>query len=365
MRTNVVRCVLITLTAVVLSGCYSDGHWTVPWKTSPFQSSTQTTPVATPGTVGSPAKPSGIATSSSTNNTTAPSSGYASRGAGTAVPPVTSTGHGKQLRHPEHRLSALCHDAIRHRCLDHTAALRPPTQRALREHPVYGTSPSSYYGHQRALRFDRHGVCAVVRHYESLWKCDYAFVSAAVPPRLRTARVPATPPTAPVRARLRTARVPATPPYGRVRARLRMAGFHYASVRHSSSTPPYGAGSTTPPYGAGSSTPSYGAGSTTPPFGASSSTPPYGSSTPSYGTPAGTSGGYSPASTALRPIIRIRFVPLRRTAAARAATVGGESRFEQTADRYGSSTGNTKSGYGRVADEPAAASARVIQNHAE
>jgi hypothetical protein len=92
MRTNVARCVLMTLTAVVLSGCYSDGHWSMPWKTnSPFASSNQAAPVATPPAVGSPTKPSGMATGA-TNSTTPPSSGYGTSGSGTTMPPVTSTG---------------------------------------------------------------------------------------------------------------------------------------------------------------------------------------------------------------------------------------------------------------------------------
>ena len=61
MRTNIARNLLVILTAVVLSGCYSDGRWTAPnlafWKSSPFQSA----PLATPGSVGSPVRPSGIA----------------------------------------------------------------------------------------------------------------------------------------------------------------------------------------------------------------------------------------------------------------------------------------------------------------
>ena len=68
MRANVARCVLVILTAVVLSGCYSDGRWSAPnlafWKSSPFQS----TPSATPGPVGSPVKPSGIAAASKSNH---------------------------------------------------------------------------------------------------------------------------------------------------------------------------------------------------------------------------------------------------------------------------------------------------------
>ena len=48
MRTNVARCMSIVLTTVVLSGCYSGGQWAMPWKSSPFQSST---PIASPGTV--------------------------------------------------------------------------------------------------------------------------------------------------------------------------------------------------------------------------------------------------------------------------------------------------------------------------
>ncbi len=85
MRTNVMRCVLAVSTAIVLSGCYSGGHWTMPWKTSPFSS----TPSATPGIVGSPVKPSGIAANSKTNTlSNAPLSNYAS----VATPPTVTPG---------------------------------------------------------------------------------------------------------------------------------------------------------------------------------------------------------------------------------------------------------------------------------
>ena len=88
MRANVARCVLVVLTAVVLSGCYSDGRWSAPnlafWKSSPFQS----TPSATPGPVGTPAKPSGIAAASKSNTTT-PSAGVASTGSGATMPSAT------------------------------------------------------------------------------------------------------------------------------------------------------------------------------------------------------------------------------------------------------------------------------------
>ena len=69
MRTNVLRCMLINLVVVALSGCYSDGKWSMPGftKSSPFQTSPD---AATPGPVGSPTKPAGIAAS------TAPPSQY-------------------------------------------------------------------------------------------------------------------------------------------------------------------------------------------------------------------------------------------------------------------------------------------------
>ena len=90
MRANVARCVLVILTAVVLSGCYSDGRWSAPnlafWKSSPFQS----TPSATPGAVGSPVKPSGIAAAGKSNTTT-PSVSVASTG-GSTTPSATPTG---------------------------------------------------------------------------------------------------------------------------------------------------------------------------------------------------------------------------------------------------------------------------------
>jgi len=88
MRTNITRCALAVFTVVVLSGCRSGGQWSMPnlafWKSSPFQSA----PDMTPGTVGSPVKPSGIAT----NSRSAPPSAYASGTTAPAwVPPSTPT----------------------------------------------------------------------------------------------------------------------------------------------------------------------------------------------------------------------------------------------------------------------------------
>ena len=58
------------------------------WKSSPFQS----TPSATPGPVGSPVKPSGIAAASKSNTTT-PSASVASTGSGATMPSGNAVGY--------------------------------------------------------------------------------------------------------------------------------------------------------------------------------------------------------------------------------------------------------------------------------
>ena len=80
MRTHVARGVLVVFSAVALSGCYSNGGWNMPWKSSavPVQ------PESSPDGVGTPAKPSGIAR----RQPTAPSSGYPSSASGTTAPVV-------------------------------------------------------------------------------------------------------------------------------------------------------------------------------------------------------------------------------------------------------------------------------------
>jgi hypothetical protein len=75
MRTTIARCVLFGLTAVLMSGCYSNGRWSMPsmssWRSSPFQQA----PGAAPGAVGAAEKPSGIAAN---NGATSPSPNYSS-----------------------------------------------------------------------------------------------------------------------------------------------------------------------------------------------------------------------------------------------------------------------------------------------
>ena len=102
MRSNVIRFVLVVSTAIILSGCYSGGgRWTTPnfafWKRSPFQS----TPSVAPSMVGAPMRPSRIAASNGGNTTTAPPANYASTGADTMAPPVTSKGTAVSYSTPE------------------------------------------------------------------------------------------------------------------------------------------------------------------------------------------------------------------------------------------------------------------------
>ena len=81
MRTNIARGVIVVFTAVMLSGCYSNGGWHMPGQSSPFQSGQSTSP----GSVGAPVKPSGIAAAGST----APTSGYPSPASGMTGPVVS------------------------------------------------------------------------------------------------------------------------------------------------------------------------------------------------------------------------------------------------------------------------------------
>lgn len=90
MRSPLTRCTLAILAAAVVSGCYSDGRWSAPnlafWKSNPFQS----TPGATPGAVGSPVKPSGIAAATKGTTPSTPPTGYAAAGA--VAPSAVSLG---------------------------------------------------------------------------------------------------------------------------------------------------------------------------------------------------------------------------------------------------------------------------------
>lgn len=85
MRTNVSRCLIAVFAATLLSGC-SSSQWGMPnlafWKRSPFQS----TPLATPGQVGSPVRPSAVAANSGAK---APVGSYAAATAATTAPAWT------------------------------------------------------------------------------------------------------------------------------------------------------------------------------------------------------------------------------------------------------------------------------------
>ncbi len=85
MRTNVSRCLIAVFAATLLSGC-SSSQLGMPnlafWKRSPFQS----TPLATPGQVGSPVRPSAVAANSGAK---APVGSYAANTASTSAPAWT------------------------------------------------------------------------------------------------------------------------------------------------------------------------------------------------------------------------------------------------------------------------------------
>ena len=81
MQTNIARGVIVVFTAVVLSGCYSNGGWHMPGTSSPFQSSQG----ATPDNVGTPVKPAAVAAAGST----APATGYPTAGSYATAPTVS------------------------------------------------------------------------------------------------------------------------------------------------------------------------------------------------------------------------------------------------------------------------------------
>jgi hypothetical protein len=94
MRTNVLGKVSAVLAMVVLSGCYSDGHWRMPWQSTPFS-----TPAgATPGTVGAPRKPSEIAS----RNTSLASNRYADTAPAwsSPAPPASSNAANTNYNYP-------------------------------------------------------------------------------------------------------------------------------------------------------------------------------------------------------------------------------------------------------------------------
>lgn len=90
MRANVARCVIAVLAATILSGCTSS-QWGMPnlafWKRSPFQSS----PVAAPGRIGSPVRPSAVAA-----NDRPPASAMASTNAPAWTPPTVNVTPGTE-----------------------------------------------------------------------------------------------------------------------------------------------------------------------------------------------------------------------------------------------------------------------------
>ena len=141
MRTNIARGVIVVFTAVMLSGCYSNGGWHMPGASSPFSS----TQGASPGTAGTPVKPAGITAGGSTastsgyptaaSNTTGPTvsqgvpANYNAPGTATRRPPIP-------IRRPPER-RALPHQWPR------PAMAERPTRPAGPAHPGYGSSPGT------------------------------------------------------------------------------------------------------------------------------------------------------------------------------------------------------------------------------
>ncbi len=222
MRTNIARCVFMTLTAVVLSGCYSDGHWRMPWtSTSPFQSNSQTAPVATPGTVGTPTKPAGVA-AGTTNTATPPSSGYGTTGSGTTVPPVTSTGAPSSYSSPGSGYPPYSSPSSS-ASSSTPSGYGPAYTASAAGQPGYGSSPSSYngasgsYGSPSSTSAPPYGTTNP--YSNSTPSPSYG----QVPARRRMAAVRARHPTARLPAHLRMAVVRAHLRMAVVRAHLRIA----------------------------------------------------------------------------------------------------------------------------------------------
>ena len=278
MRTNVARCVLMTLTAAVLSGCYSDGHWTMPWNQS-FQSSNQTAPVATPG------EP--LVRRQNRRGWRRYYRYYDDAILGLQLPrhryncaACDFHGYGQQLQLTWRRLPTLFHAVERPASAHRRVTGRPA--RPARASPVMGprpqvtaarvalrARPAQHLPRRTAQRIplqvrrlrteqaQAHLPMAAVRAHlriaadrgSSVWSGSGAHRMAAVQVHLPTAAARAQLLTAAVRVQLRIAAV---------RAAFVWRRFKCTSLRQQLSAPSYGSGSSAPPYGSSSNATPYG-----------------------------------------------------------------------------------------------------------
>ena len=227
MRTNVARCVLAVFATVLLSGCYSGGQWNTPnlafWKSNPFQS----TPGATPGSVGSPVKPSGIAAG---QGPAAPSVTQGSPGYGAAATasntPSTSAGYNPPATgYPDTSAGYNAPGAGYSSAQNPSASATSPGAAGAAGSPgygspaynastagvpggrAYGASPSAYWRIERVVRRHFNPVRLALWRHEPLFQPSHAFVQ-----RTRRPAAPTTPPAARREAMRRPARPPAATP---------------------------------------------------------------------------------------------------------------------------------------------------------